>query len=191
VIREDIACRIGGIFQPISEVNTFSIQFLVHLSFCPVYAVVVDDWLTIALALAATARITRLITLDTITEPIRARLPGMLGALVQCAWCTGVWVAVPVGLSWHWWADHTWWQVTALIAALSWFAGAVASAGMPSQHEVATIGPVALINADEPPAPIETNLEVVEGVSAEAIADRVVEVLRRSGVATGSEAASD
>lgn len=120
------------------------------LSFCPVYAVVVDDWLTIVLAVGLAVRIMRLITLDTITQPIRDRLSGFFGALVECPWCTGVWIAVPVGLSWWAWADQTWWQVGALIATIAWACGALSGAGMPSQHEVATVSPVALINADGP-----------------------------------------
>lgn len=161
---------------------------MVHLLFCPVYAVVVDDWLTIALALAMTARITRLITFDTITQPIRDRLPGLLGALAQCPWCSGFWVAVAVGFSWHWWADQTWWQVVALIWALSWFAGAVSNAAMPGQHEVAMVGPVALLNADEPVRETvervettnEIRIETRDEADPEEIARIVVEALQRA-----------
>lgn len=108
------------------------------------------DWLTIALALGLAARLTRLITLDTITQPIRDRLSGFLAALVECPWCSGVWTAVAVGLSWMWWSDQTWWQVTALIGTIAWVAGAAAGVGGPRQVEVATVSPVALVNVDEP-----------------------------------------
>lgn len=104
------------------------------------------------LAAGLCARITRLITLDVITEPIRRRMPGLLGALVECSWCTGMWAAGAVGLSWWAWADQTWWQVCALIGTIAWIAGAVSNAAMPSQHEVATVAPIALVNADEPPS---------------------------------------
>lgn len=110
----------------------------------------VDDWLTIVLAVGLAVRITRLITLDSITQPIRDRLSGFIGALVECPWCTGVWIAAPVGLSWWAWADQTWWQVGALMGTIAWASGAAAGVGMPSQHEVATVSPIALINADEP-----------------------------------------
>lgn len=120
------------------------------LSFCPVYAFVVDDWLTIVLAVGLGVRIMRLITLDAITQPIRDRLSGFLGALIECPWCTGVWIAVPVGLSWWAWSDQTWWQVICIIATVAWACGALAGAGMPSQHEISTVSPVALINADDP-----------------------------------------
>lgn len=128
----------------------------------------VDDWLTIVLAAGLAVRIMRLITLDTITQPIRDRLSGFLGALIECPWCTGVWIAVPVGLSWWAWADQTWWQVTALIATIAWLCGALSNAGMPSRHEVATVSPIALLNADEPLAPVEPRIDahVPEGLTA-------------------------
>lgn len=143
-------------------------KFGVGLSFCPVYAVGVDTWLTIALAAGLAARLTRLITLDVITDPIRRRMPGWLGALVECSWCTGVWVAVPVGLSWYWWSDQTWWQVCALIGTLAWISGAVSGAAMPSQHEVATVGPVALVNADEPAGASAADIEAAVQRACEA-----------------------
>lgn len=120
------------------------------LRLCPVYAVGVDDWLTIVLACGLTVRLTRLITLDTITEPIRDRLKGLLRVLAECPWCSGFWVALAVGLSWMAWADQTWWQITALVGTLAFVAGAFAGAGGPSQHEIAVMGAVPLINADEP-----------------------------------------
>ena len=124
--------------------------------------------MTIVLAAGLTARLTRLITLDTITQPIRNRLSGLIAALVECPWCTGVWAAAAVGLSWHWWAGQTWWQVTALIATLAWVAGAVSGAAMPRQHEVATVAPVALINADAP-SEAEVTPEAVEAAVIRAL----------------------
>lgn len=44
----------------------------------------------------ATARLTRLITEDTITEDLRHKVGGlhpMVGELVGCRWCAGVWAA--------------------------------------------------------------------------------------------------
>lgn len=149
-----------------------------------------DDWLTIALAVGLCARITRLITLDTITAPIRDRLPGLLGALVQCAWCTGVWAAVPVGLSWYWWAAHDWWQVTAVIGTAAWVAGAVSNAAMPSQHEVATVAPVALINADEPAPEPQLN-GTGPSISTAEVEQIVVRALERARTEATGEAASE
>lgn len=63
-----------------------------------------DPVLLLVYALAV-ARVTGLITTDTITEPIRDGLiswlddrPGSAGAfiaaLIQCPWCAGMWVAL-------------------------------------------------------------------------------------------------
>lgn len=155
------------------------------LRLCPVYAVGVDDWLTIVLACGLTARLTRLITLDTITEPIRARLKGLLSVLAECPWCSGFWVSLAVGLSWMAWSDQTWWQITALVGTLAFVAGAFAGAGGPSQHEIAVMGAVPLINADETPS---ENVEVknetvfhVDGgtISEDQMADLIAQAVNR------------
>lgn len=146
--------------------------------------------MTIVLAAGLTARLTRLITLDTITQPIRNRLSGIIAALVECPWCTGVWAAAAVGLSWHWWADQTWWQVAALIATLAWVAGAVSGAAMPRQHEVATVAPVALINAD---APSEAETTTVSGavLTPEAVEAAVIRAIESAlGGSEGSGGAA-
>lgn len=50
----------------------------------------------------ATARLTRLVTADRLTLPVRramlARVPegGSLEYLLSCSWCTSMWVALPV-----------------------------------------------------------------------------------------------
>jgi hypothetical protein len=160
----------------------------VFLRLCPVYAVGVDDWLTIVLACGLTARLTRLITLDTITQPIRDRLKGLLQVLVECPWCSGFWVALAVGLSWMAWADQTWWQITALIGTLAFLAGALAGAGGPSQHEIAVMGAVPLINADEPmtetvETKVETVVNIPEDLNMEAhIADLIAKGMKRDGL---------
>lgn len=141
----------------------------------------VDDWLTIALAVGMAVRIMRLITLDAITQPIRDRLSGFLGALIECPWCTGIWIAVPVALSWWAWADHTWWQVCALIGTIAWACGALSQAAMPHQVEVATVAPVVLLNGDEPPAPTnpEVNVRFPADMSPEDIAAMVQRAVDR------------
>lgn len=51
--------------------------------------------------LLATARLTRLVTEDSITEPLRDRameIHPMLGELVHCRWCTSVWAAAAVSV---------------------------------------------------------------------------------------------
>lgn len=135
--------------------------------------------MTILLAAGLCARLTRLITLDVITEPIRRRLTGLLGALVECSWCTGVWVAGAVGLSWWAWADQTWWQVCAVIGTIAWIAGAVSNAAMPSQHEIATVTPVALVNADEPGNAGEGNSVSIPAIE-EAVARAITEAMAQT-----------
>jgi hypothetical protein len=44
----------------------------------------------------ASFRVTRLVTRDTITEPLRSRIPDNdsgLGYLIRCDWCAGIWVS--------------------------------------------------------------------------------------------------
>ena len=150
------------------------------LSFCPVYAVGVNDWLTVVLAIGLAVRITRLVTLDTITQPIRDRLSGPLSVLAECPWCAGFWISVGVGLSWWAWADQTWWQVGALIATLAWLCGALAGAGMPKQMEIATVSPVAIVNADEPMTDnIEFNVTTDTVITDSEVEAAIARVLKR------------
>lgn len=81
----------------------------------------------VILALAV-ARISRLITEDTLTQPIRDWImtkeagwkQGKVGAvslttLINCHWCAGIWVTAGViGLSW---VDWLWWLWTGLAVA--------------------------------------------------------------------------
>lgn len=83
-----------------------------------------DDVITLSLAALATARLTRLITKDVIFEGPRTRLivwmPPKLDAiayLIQCAWCTSVYVGAAVAASWWAWGDQRWY--TAAVAALA------------------------------------------------------------------------
>lgn len=103
--------------------------------------------LVIVLAALATARLTRVIVDDKITEPIRhtiaARMrqpdfdddgtqtrPGSLVTyLIFCSWCTGFWVALAVAAA-IWWAllddllTGPWWLWWPLLSfALAYLAG--------------------------------------------------------------------
>lgn len=91
----------------------------------------ISPWLAIIATLAA-ARVTRVITRDTITQGLRTRAVNRLGIdsrlaeLIQCDWCTGMWVAAAtVGAAWEW-GGHPWLHVplTALAAAhvIGWIA---------------------------------------------------------------------
>jgi hypothetical protein len=99
----------------------------------------VDPWIWIVYALAV-ARFTGLVTLDTITEPIRDRIivalddtPGSGGAwlakLVTCPWCASVWIsAVAAPVVWN--LGHSpWLLVPALGLAFSFVSGATSNLG--------------------------------------------------------------
>lgn len=94
----------------------------------------------IAIYALAFMRVTYLVTLDTITEPVRDWIvvhlddaPGSAGSwfayLVTCPWCASVWlgaVAAPVLLTW---GDSPWLFVPALALALSQIAGMFSNLG--------------------------------------------------------------
>lgn len=61
--------------------------------------------LIVVLGALSTARLTRLVTADQLTEPLRRRViqrvqeGGHLEYLVSCAWCASVWIGFPVALA--------------------------------------------------------------------------------------------
>lgn len=81
--------------------------------------------LNLALILGATLRLTRLVTTDKITKPLRDRLPASVREFAACSWCVGFWVALGVAL-WSYY-DHCrapWaFAVPALVLSLSWITG--------------------------------------------------------------------
>lgn len=88
----------------------------------------------------AVARVTGLIVLDTITEPIRDRIvvwlddaPGSLGEwlakLITCPWCAGMWVSLAAAPIVWWWATVPAVFVVALALAFSQVAGMIAGIG--------------------------------------------------------------
>lgn len=75
---------------------------------------------TLLLAVLATARLTRLVTDDRITEAPRvwvARRGEMIGYLVYCPWCVSIYTGAAVAASWWAWGGQSW--HTALMLALS------------------------------------------------------------------------
>lgn len=88
----------------------------------------------------AVARVTGLIVSDTITEPLRDQLIGWLddrpatlgyftAKLIQCPWCTGMWLSgVAAPLVW-WWGGSPWLLVPALALAFSQVTGMIAGIG--------------------------------------------------------------
>lgn len=84
--------------------------------------------LTIGLA----ARITRVLTVDRISLPIRQRIVVRLGPdhwfsyWVTCPWCLGLWVAAGVGAAGYFWGDQKWWVWVALAGTASYVTGLLA-----------------------------------------------------------------
>jgi hypothetical protein len=109
------------------------------------------------LAFGCVLRVTRLIALDTITQPLRNRLSGWIEKLATCGWCVSMWVSPLVAVSWWLWADHPVWQVAAVALSGSWLAGATFFAGMPARHEVEVtpVGPLVVF----PPTPPQPGQE--------------------------------
>jgi len=87
------------------------------------------DALTLITAALATARITRLITTDTITEPIRVSAVRRLGVdskiayVIVCDWCSSMYVGAGVAASWWVWGDTKIWLASALALSASYAAG--------------------------------------------------------------------
>jgi hypothetical protein len=87
------------------------------------------DWLLLVLAALATYRLTRLVTADKITEPVRGWVvdrSAWAGYLVTCDWCLSIWVAPPVALCAVLWGDNRlvlvvllWLAVSAVTGILS------------------------------------------------------------------------
>ena len=78
--------------------------------------------LLIIVAALATYRLTRLVTADKITEPIRTWVMDRsqwAGYLVSCDWCLSIWIAPPVALCAILWGDNRLVLVVILWLALS------------------------------------------------------------------------
>lgn len=91
------------------------------------------DTITLILAALATARITRLITSDRITEAPRGwvlrRLDegGLLAYLIVCNWCASVYVGAGMAGAWYAWGGHRWFAAVCAALAFSYVAGFLAS----------------------------------------------------------------
>ena len=98
-----------------------------------------DPVLLVVYALAV-ARFVGIVTLDTITEPLRDRIvvalddtEGSAGAwiakLITCPWCASIWIgafAAPIVYNW---GSSPWLIVPALALAFSFIAGALSNLG--------------------------------------------------------------
>lgn len=88
--------------------------------------------LVVVLTLGLAARITRVLTVDRISYPIRQRIVVWLGPdnwfayLVTCPWCLGLWVSAGVGAAAYFYADTRWWLCVALAGTASYVTGVLA-----------------------------------------------------------------
>lgn len=90
-----------------------------------------DHLITAALAVGATARVTRLITRDDFPfrrlrdwSLTRFGEHAWLTRLLECPWCTGVWIAAPATVSAALWGHTRWWRLLAAWMGLSMAASA-------------------------------------------------------------------
>jgi hypothetical protein len=81
---------------------------------------ILPAWLLVLLAIGATARLTRLVNEDAITQPIRSwffrRDPaaedmepeeiGRWAYFITCPWCVSIWVGALVAYLAVWWGDN-------------------------------------------------------------------------------------
>lgn len=80
------------------------------------------DLVTLAVIALATARITRLVTTDRVTEAPRAALVRYFGAesklsyLIMCDWCVSIYAGAAVTAI-VWWQHWTMWLAAALAAS--------------------------------------------------------------------------
>jgi hypothetical protein len=91
------------------------------------------DIITFALAALATARLTRLVTTDRITQAPRhwaiRRLPreSLVAYLLVCDWCVSVYTGAVVAGAWWAWGDTTAYTAATAALAFSYVSGALAS----------------------------------------------------------------
>ncbi|GAA3173109.1 hypothetical protein [Nonomuraea salmonea] len=84
------------------------------------------------LALGATVRLTRLVTADVLTMPIRTYAADRWGEasriayLLSCPWCASMYVAPPVMATAHVWGGTVVWQVAAGALTASYLTGLAA-----------------------------------------------------------------
>lgn len=90
-------------------------------------------WASLFIVALAVARLTRLVTADSIFLFLRRWVVNKWGEesspayLVHCVWCTSIWIAFPAGVTWAlltlpW---RQWWLAIPAWLAISYFAGLV------------------------------------------------------------------
>lgn len=89
--------------------------------------------ITVLLAILATVRVTRLVTHDAISDPVRLWITDRFGAnskiayFVHCPWCVSMYVGAVAGYSAWSWADTPGYQVATLALSASYVAGYLVS----------------------------------------------------------------
>lgn len=73
--------------------------------------VIIPAWLLFLIVFGAVARLTRLVTADYITKPVRERVKARYGDnrlhyFVTCDWCVSIWVAPPVAAAAIFWPTN-------------------------------------------------------------------------------------
>jgi hypothetical protein len=90
-------------------------------------------WLLVALTIGAIMRLTRVVTADYITKPIRDRLTRKWGEdskrayLIECDYCASFWIAPPVAAVVVAWPDNRVVWVILIALTASFIAGIIAA----------------------------------------------------------------
>lgn len=91
------------------------------------------DAVNLVLIALATARITRLITSDRITQPLRTAIVrrlkdgSELAYLLMCDWCVSIYVGFGVTLAWWYFSNTAAFAVAAIALSASYITGWLAS----------------------------------------------------------------
>lgn len=93
------------------------------------------DTITLLLTVLATARLTRLVTADRITERPRLALVNWaitrehdaVEYLITCPWCVSIYAGTGIGAAWWAWGDARWFTAAAAALAASHVTGLLAS----------------------------------------------------------------
>jgi hypothetical protein len=87
------------------------------------------DALTLVSLLLTTARLTRLVTADRITEKYRVAIisrvspEGLLAYLIVCDWCASFYIGAAVSGAWWAFGDYEWFELVTLALSASYVAG--------------------------------------------------------------------
>lgn len=95
---------------------------------------VITTFAAVVTALAV-ARVTRLVTSDYLTAPVRQWVVLKLGTtskgayLITCDWCTSLWIAAAAAPLAYWHSTNPWYLIPAIALAFSYIVGFLAQFG--------------------------------------------------------------